>query len=303
MKRVVIIVNKNWETEPILGTLLNYKIRPKELPNPTRLNYPWTFSPGTGEPRAIWDNFQNVTFELWCVQDIMNSQWHPSSSQGKNIELPRIINYRSEKPDLVIACGTSGFGSETENNNGSVVIGTNIFIHNFHPNGENPKSVWDDPAKFEKLIVSKIDNSFFALLDYFTVKAMEERLLKPYLNPSDHIQIIASRDFLGLSTVNITDYKDYKTSDQIGMKAIADAGINLKIGSVETTHGVIRLQTDAPFVFMSGITDRAGHFDDDVNGFDFKGNVKTESQNFSSSFNIGVCLAWLIPKLAKFITS
>lgn len=301
MKRVLLIANKNWEVEPILNALLNSRIRPVELPNPGKINYPWTFSAGTAKPRAIWNTFTGVSIELWCVQDIMDSNWNPSSSQGKNECLPRVINYRKKKPDLVIALGTAGYGSETLNNNGCVVMGSNIFIHNFHPNGENPNSVWDDPVSFEKLLPSAINSSFFTLLDPATINSIEQRLLKPFLNPSAVIQVLSDKDFLGLSTVNITDYHDYATADQIGMEIIKNGGITNTIGSAETTHGVIRLQSNAPFVFISGITDRSGHFDEDVNGKDSKGNTKTEAQNFTAAYNIGICLAWLMPKIAGFI--
>lgn len=301
MKRVLLIANKNWEVEPILSALLNYKIRPKELPNPSQLNYPFTFLQGSPQPRAIWNSFADVTIELWCIQDVMDSKWHSSSSQGKKECLPKIINYRTEKPDLVIALGTSGYGSETINNNGCAVIGSNIFIHNFHPNGENPNSQWDDPNNFEKLLTSSISPSFFSLLDAVSINSIEQRLLKPFLNPSDSIQVLSNSDFVGLSTVNITDYKDYETADLLGVEEIRKAGIKNEIGSVETTHGVIRIQSDAPFVFISGITDRAGHFEEDVNGVDSKGNKKTEAQNFSASFNIGVYVGWLLPKIPTFI--
>lgn len=33
------------------------------------------------------------------------------------------------------------------------------------------------------------------------------------------------------------------------------------IGSLETTHGVIRLSSDKPAIFVSAITDREGNFD------------------------------------------
>lgn len=303
MKRVVLIANKNWEVEPILSALLNYRMRPNELPNPDVLNYPWKLPAGSAQPRAMWNSFQGCAIELWCVQDIMDAAWNPSSSEGKNACLPRIFNYKVEKADLVLALGTAGYGSETENNNGCVVVGSNIFIHNFHPNGGNPNSKWDDPVNFEKLLGSTIPATFFDLFDANLTSSVGQRLLRPFLNPPPNIQVLNSGDFLGLSTVNITDYRDYATADQIGLAAIAAAGINSKVGSVETTHGVIRLQSDAPFVFMSGITDRAGHFDDDVNGVDSNGNKKTEAQNFTASFNIGVCLAWLMPKIASFITA
>jgi len=190
MKRILLIVNKNWETEPILNALLNYRIRPYQLPNPDILSYPWNFPSGTVKPRAVWNSFIGITIELWCVQDIMDPKWNTSSSQGKNTDLPQIIRYRSEIPHLVIALGTAGFGSQIENNIGCVIIGSDIFIHNFHPNGQNPNSVWDDPVNFEKLLSSTINPSFFTLIDDATSKLIGSRLLKPFLNPSYDIQVL-----------------------------------------------------------------------------------------------------------------
>ncbi|GAA0562207.1 hypothetical protein [Chitinophaga japonensis] len=303
MKRIVLIGNKSWEVEPILNALLNSRIRPAALPDPALLNYPWTFAPGTAQPRAVWDSFQQVTIELWCIQDIMDSKWNASSSQGKHECLPKILRYRPEAPDLVVALGTAALGLNGGNNNGCIVMGSNIFIHNFHPNGENPESQWDDPAHFEKVLSSGIPADFFNLVDPATVKLIEARLLKPYLNPSANIEMMSGKDYIGVSVVNITNYADYQTSDQAGLQALAGTGNKLPVGSVETTHGVVRLLCDAPFLFISGITDRVGHFDEDVDGQDAKGNVKTEAQNFTAAFNIGVGLGHLIPKMASFITA
>ncbi|RBL88998.1 hypothetical protein [Chitinophaga flava] len=303
IKRILLIGNKSWEVEPILNALLNVRMRPSGLPDPTHLNYPWTFLPGSPQPRAIWDCFPQVTIELWCIQDIMDTQWNPSSSQGKHACLPKALYYRQEKPDLVVALGTAALGLDGGNNNGCVVMGSNIFIHNFHPNGENIQSQWDDPKDFEKVLHSAVSPDFFQLMDNTTVKAIESRLLKPYLHPSDNIGVMSDKDYIGVSVVNITNYADYKTSDQEGLKALAATGNTLPVGSVETTHGVIRLLCDAPFVFMSGITDREGYFDEDVNGQDANGNVKTEAQNFTAAFNIGVCLGHMIPKMASFVTA
>lgn len=302
MKRIVLIGNKSWEVEPILNALLNVRIRPQVLPDPTHLYYPWTFAQGTAKPRAVWDSFGQVTIELWCVQDIMDAKWNPSSSQGKHECLPKILKYRSEKPDLVVALGTAALGLNGSNNNGCVVVGSNIFIHNYHPNGENPQSQWDDPADFEKVLSSTVNTSLFDQLDTSTIQLIEQRLLKPYLNPSDNICVMQDKNYIGVSVVNVTNYADYAYSDQSGLKALADTGNQLPVGSVETTHGVIRLLCDAPFLFISGITDREGYFADDVNGTDANGNVKTEAQNFTAAFNIGVCLGYMIPKMVTFIT-
>jgi len=300
MKRIVLIGNKSWEVEPILNALLNVRIRPQELPNPTLLHYPWTFPQGAAKPRAVWDSFRHVTIELWCVQDIMDAKWNPSSSQGKHECLPKILAYRPEKPDMVVALGTAALGLNGGNNNGCVVMGSNIFIHNYHPNGENPASKWDYPAHFEKVLHSGISPDIFKL-DTQTIQLINQRLLKPYLNPSANISVLPDNDYIGVSVVNITDYADYQYSDESGLKVLADTGNKLPVGSVETTHGVIRLLCEAPFFFISGITDRVGHFADDVNGKDANGNVKTEAQNFTAAFNIGVCLSYVIPAIVKLV--
>jgi hypothetical protein len=300
MKRIVLIGNKSWEVEPILNALLNVRIRPVALPNPTHLNYPWTFAQGTAKPRAVWDSFRQTTIELWCIQDIMDAKWNPSSSQGKHECLPKILAYRPEKPDIVVALGTAALGLNGGNNNGCVVLGSNIFIHNYHPDGQNPESIWDDPAHFEKVLHSTVNPDLFQL-DTNTIQAIEQRLLKPYLNPSANISVLSDKDNIGVSVVNITNYADYANSDESGLQKLADTGNTLPVGSVETTHGVIRLLCDAPFFFISGITDRVGHFADDVNGKDANGNVKTEAQNFTAAFNIGVCLSYVIPELVTLV--
>lgn len=301
MKRILLIANKSWEAEGILNALLNLAIRSPALGNPdTPFKYPRIFASGTIQPRATW-SFPNTSIELWCVQDIMPPGTNASSSQVKKDNLPNVIKFGSQPPDLVIALGTAGYGSTTENNIGSVVVGSNIFIHNFHPGTSNPASVWDDPVHFEKLLTSSIDPSFFQLIDDPTIKQIESRLLKPFLNPSPDIQVLSDLNYLGLSSVNITDPKDYATCDQIGVDKITNAGITLKVVSVETTHGIIRIQTEAPFAFISGIPNRMSHFDIDVLGFDIRGNQKILAQNFTAAFNVGIYLSYLIPLLPGFV--
>lgn len=298
MNRVIIFANKKWEVEPILNALLNYKIRPTRLNDPDTLNYPWAFNQGSAEPRAIYD-LSHITVELWCIQDVLDNKWHPSSSQGKNEDIKKVFAYQKENPSLVISCGTAGFGNENLNNNGCVVIGCDIFVHNFHPNGSNSDSIWDDSSNFEKLIRSKVDQNFFDLIDESLKKSMAEMFLKPFLNPSENIKLIISKEVPGLSNVNITDNNDYNIADHEGIREMIKKGLRSP-DSVETTHGVVRLQSESPFIFISGITDRLGHFNDDVLGQDLNGNLKKEAQNYTVSFNMGVCLSWLIPKIEDY---
>ena len=40
MKKILVIINKNWETEPVLNALTNPKLRPAALPFPDLINTP-----------------------------------------------------------------------------------------------------------------------------------------------------------------------------------------------------------------------------------------------------------------------
>jgi hypothetical protein len=297
MSRILLIANKNWEVEPILNAILNATIRDPKLPLPDKLNYPWTFAPGSAQPRAVWSSLIKGSIELWCVQDIMDPKWNSSSSQGKHEDLPKILQYSQDQVALVLALGTAS--SPTEDNiNGCVVMGSNVFIHNYHPNGTNPESVWDDPAHFEKLVTSTVPDEAFSLAGA-TLQAAQKSLLRPFLHSSEKIKVLVNKNYVALGSVNITNYAEYSLADPAAMEAFKKAGIFAPAGSVETTHGVIRLMCDAPFMFMSGITDRFQHFNDDVDGTDSDGNVKTTAQNYSAAFNIGVALSNVLMTIVK----
>lgn len=54
------------------------------------------------------------------------------------------------------------------------------------------------------------------------------------------------------------------------------------MGSIETTRGLIRLMAGEAFIFVSGITDRFGHFNQDLG-------PRTAAQNFLAVHNAGNC--------------
>ncbi|HTA28765.1 MAG TPA: hypothetical protein VK809_13310, partial [Bacteroidia bacterium] len=200
MKRLLLIANKNWEVVPIMNALINQRFSPNKfvfMPNIYRS--PWIYAQGTGLPRMIWNTFSNIQIELWCIQDLMDiadisdSELF-SSSELKVSALKKAINFNSVKPDMVIALGTAAYGDATLNNNGCVVVGCDVFIHNFHPHEENPKSRWDDPTDFEKILKSSIGDNFFNVLDATAVNFINAGLLKPFLNPADNIQAIFNRN-------------------------------------------------------------------------------------------------------------
>ena len=64
--------------------------------------------------------------------------------------------------------------------------------------------------------------------------------------------------------------------------------------SVETTHGVIRSLSEAPFLYVSGITDTEGLFD-------FEVTPRVYAQNHVAAHNAAIALVWLLPELLKIV--
>lgn len=57
MKKILVIINKNWETEPVLNALTNPKLRPAALPFPDLINTPCDGDNRMSQPRAIFFPF------------------------------------------------------------------------------------------------------------------------------------------------------------------------------------------------------------------------------------------------------
>jgi hypothetical protein len=100
---------------------------PAEDPNPT--------------PRAVFD-LPHSTAELWCLSDLLEHLHdlgqYQSSTEKKALYIPKV--FRGGRPGLVIALGTAG-SAETSSQNGCVVVGTKIFLHD--PNGDTPIPIAD----------------------------------------------------------------------------------------------------------------------------------------------------------------
>ena len=123
---------------------------------------------------------------------------------------------------------------------------------------------------------------------------VESKLLTPPLNPSERPIIISAVNYLVLSVVNITNYDDYAWADREGIREVKRNLAKAPIGAVETTLGLIALQSDAPYMFVAGIADRSGYFNMEVAPRD-------GAQNFVASFNAGVVVANLLPRLVGYI--
>jgi len=299
LKRAMVVVNKWWECDPVMNALLHEKAWAKgtfQRPLLSNLRYPhFRPQPKPSQPtdaaaRAIYE-LTNTQIEIWCISDLLEHLSEEASDQSsterKAEQLPRI--FAGNEPSLVIGVGTAGFPSE-HSINGCVIIGTGIFIHNPYSDGSNTNSNWRG-GPFDQVIHSNLGPDLFARLTSATAD-IYPRLAVAYNMPAskDELGARADHSYVALGEVNITDYKDYKWTDKQTVKAYRDCGHQASPMSLETTHGLIRVQSSAPFMFVSGITDRVGHFDSEVSRNEY-------IQNMLAAHNAGVAIAAMIPKI------
>lgn len=296
MKTITIIVNKNWETEPFLNSLLNSEMRPAKLPFPQTLNSPKDGNNKMDIPRAVIKltdgAMQTLEVKIWCIQDLMYFNIPPdptkqssSSSEEKYRVLTPII--KADNPDLIIAVGTAGYPSETSFN-GSVVVGGNFFIHNGHP--ENPKSNLQH-SDIGKVLTSNVNSKIFDLINKDFKNQVEPKFINTPRNPAEKAICVASKVYTALSSINVTDYSEYNWVDHEAIDHFKSIESKLPFNSLETTHGVIKLSSDKPIIFISAITDRLGYFDSEVH----------VTQNYVPSFNSGIVAGQLLMSLNDFV--
>jgi len=292
--RIVVVINKWWECEPAIAAMLNSNACPADHPWPDPLHSPQ--QRGSTKvfvsPRAVF-KYANFTAEVWCVSDLLNDATDPACQSSSSLKAQRLPLIFADKPapDLVLAVGTASSATETRNRNGGVAIGTGVFLHNAHPGGENPSSTWDGPS--DRLIGSSITTSLFAKLASFDAGSALLHFLPLKRNSSDAPVATVGFTDVALGTLNVTNYGDYKFKDPETVAAYAASGCRERPVSVETTHGLIRLSCpDAPFMFLSTLTDRFTYFDADVST-----PVLGDAQNTAAAYNAGVTLRWMFANL------
>ena len=310
--RQLIVVNKYWECDPVCWVLTNkylFDTCNVLLPWPSLTNYP-SYGPVTAQPaapRMIYTQ-GNLQAEVWCISDLMSkySPEYQSSSEYKMKVLGNIFSYSSNPVNLVAAIGTASSGpfcpeyegSRQDNINGSVIVGTKIFMHDAHPESDpNPYSKWRC-AYFDQLMNSSLTGN--DMLTNLTSSGIETALLCPPNNPATNGQrLYVNSEYTAIGDENVTDYNEYKKKDAEAGRAFTTCYPDNDNGvSVETTHGLIYaaareyFKGDPPFLFISGVVDRFTKFDVDVN-------PSVYAQNVIGAHNAGVCVALLLSDIMK----
>lgn len=292
----MIIANKWWEADPLCAVLIHDKARPSGYSNFKFPHYPASPgpkpTPGMSQsedpivkPRMTCE-IAGAAVEVWCIEELMNPSQHSSSSAEKARVLPSAFA-SGQSADLIIAFGTAG-SRPGIHANGSVVVGRRVFIHD--PLATNPgPNHWVPPVS-DAVVDSLLDAQIlYRLTDTWRASA-EVRFIYPPVEAADPMLVLIGNGFISLGVVNITSYDDYSWADSAAVASFERAGVDGQIGSIETTHGVIRSSSECPFLFVSGITDTEGLFD-------FQVTPRAYAQNTAAAHNAGITVAWLLPAL------
>jgi hypothetical protein len=303
-KKILIVANKSWEVDPLISVLLNPQMRPELGFDNWTAGAAGLFSTFGGArpqgttpcPRCVATE-PGVTVEVWCIEDWLAGSNHSSSKAKITQALPAVFG-NGRAPDFVVAFGTASFADATSYN-GCVFAGTNAYMFNPYrnpPTGvtHDPSADWDDPAKVGKLLASATGHSIFTSLSNSpnTTLSINARLAPAPSYAASTPVFVPAGNYIALGNLNITNYDDYVWADPMALKNCLTTNPTFPVGSVETTHGLIRSMSEAPFLFLSGITNRLGYLNQEQA-------PRAVAQNFAAAHNAGVALAWLLPLIAQ----
>ena len=286
MTDVLIIANKWWEAAALVAVFAHPDARPGEI---SGVSEPISLGQNLPLPRARFE-CQNRRGEIWCLQDAMDSGISSSSSWEKARVLPKIVS-AAAGAKLLIAFGTAAFPGE--NQNGAVYAGSSVFVHDpydaLHP-PPDPSHHWSHP-QLNQLIRSAAEPMLRKLAD-FPVKELQKRALFPPNKPASEITLAASAKAASIGVINVTNSADYAWADPQALARYKLVQEDTFAASDETTHGLIRLVANLPFLYFSGIANQVGHFGDQVA-------TNLYTQNLAAANNAAVALAWACPLLMK----
>jgi len=293
-KNITVIVNKSWETEPLLNAMTNQALLANLplvshlLPFPSVFNSPKNLKDANSRT-SVRARFQLVNADtrlnisVWCIEDLMDPTKNASSSEEKFRVLPTAL---VDNPDLVVSVSTANCPYD-KSMNGSVLIGANSFLYNGCPG--NPASNLQ-PQQINQLMPSNVNADLFALVDEtFNAVVTADFLIPPH-SASHPFVCKASNKLSVVSSINVTDYTMYTQVDEDARNEF-NMVVKKDPDTIETTHGVVKISTEAPIIFISPVTDRFGHFNDDVSSI----------QNYVAAFNGGVVLRELLWSLSSFV--
>lgn len=287
---IVVVANKWWEAAPLLAVFRNPSACPGSFSQLAELAPGTLSTPTSCDPSPVPRlrlRVRAATVSVWCLQDLMNPSVNGSLTTEKARVLPRLFEWEGT-PRLVVAFGTAA-DPQKEERNGTVAVGSSVFIHNPYAGKPEPAQQWQPPHP-DALVASPAARLIDGLPDAWLGEVAKRTLTPPNAGAPRPGAVIGG-ELVSVGVVNVTNYKDYDWTDQQALDAFAAVAKGATAGSLETTHGVIRSASESPFLYVSGYVNGVGQFQQQTAANPY-------SQNFAGAHNAGVALAWLLDLLA-----
>lgn len=287
---VEVIVNKRFEMEPFWEALTGSGFPDGSLVERHTPPFP---SYRMAECRARY-RFSKIDVVIRCIEDIMPPadsdipETSGSHSQQKAMLLPGYI--RKDRPQMVISVSTAEstptIQPSTSSRNGCVVVGGAFFTYDAHKyDPTSPSNLGAMPYQ-QNNVLSRV----YLLLTGDASQQAVKRFRTPPQSPAQPMSILVDPRYVAVGIINVVNYTAYTRADPAAYEACLRQTGTEYAATLETTHGIVKMSAgDVPTLFVSPITDRYGHFADDVQG----------EQNAVAGYNGGVTVAALLQGLDR----
>lgn len=239
----------------------------------------------TKEKPRLRLQFDSTRIDVWCIEDLIPEGRDTSFTAEKLTAIQFLKERHIDPGSLVIAFGTAA--SPNADFAGSVVVGCKVFVTDAKEDdkGSPTASISD---KLNSIIGSSSGEILIGSINQERINDAELRFLSARNGAAVVPKLFASPTSVSVGVVNVSNNKEYKKWDSAALERFAVVASGSYTLSMDTTLGLVRLSLNNPFLFIAGIANRVGFFNEEV------GNRKY-SQNFAAVHNAAICLAWLLP--------
>ena len=285
---MVVIANKWWEVAPLIAVLQHCRdIKPEFSGCPCVFDVLGYTPPHTmtKEKPRLQLQYKCYRIDVWCLEDLIPEGRDTSSTAEKLVAIQLLKERHISAESLAIAFDTAA--CPREDFAGNVVVGSKVFVTDAKGEGkDSPTATIND--KMNSIIGSSSGEFLIRQIDHERIIDAERRFLRATNGAALVPKLLANPTHVSVGVVNVSNNQDYKKWDSTALERFAGVASEPDALSMDTTLGLVRLSLNNPFLFIAGIANRLGFFNEEV------GNCKY-SQNFVAVHNAAISLAWLLP--------
>lgn len=295
--RAVILVDRNVECVALLSVLATPAVRPAAFEGAVRLHdahlvaapaNPMQFT--LPQARAVLE-FPHLQYIIYCTEDLMGHLAGAGRNQKNSLliadQLAQVLKLHPD-PVLVISFTTAGRSGHVLDAAG-VVLGADTFLRSASEVRQHTGPLWTSPH-FGVLRRSRLRKEHQTGLARVVPAATERFISAPVGAISSSGVLYMGPDVIAVTTVNAADSHVQEVEQEAMKDFRALWGREATAYSLDEVHGLVHELTEAPFLFVTGITHRAGDWDKGAG-------TKGCAQQHAAAYNASVALAFALPEL------